>query len=151
MSPPEEPMSKNKYRPVYHFVDESLFTAFIERLPRSALTETLRKDELLRKRNFPGFRITETTPSLQLLQAAYRKEILQRSNSRLANNLCEQWIRSSRELATRAIQSLGLSAEDVGEVDTWLKEAQNKLNDSGFDCLRALTSTVTQGFTAHDI
>ena len=106
-------MSKDKpaYRPVYHFVDELLFTAFIERLPRSALTDTLRKDELLRKRNFPGFRITETTPSLQQLLAAYRKEILQRSNSRLANNLCERWIRSSPALATAALQCMGLSAE----------------------------------------
>ena len=147
-------MSKDKpdYRPVYHFVDELLFTAFIERLPRSALTDPLRKDELLRKRNFPGFRITETTPSLQQLLAAYRKEILQRSNTRLANNLCKQWIRSSPALAATALLSLGLSAQDAGKVDTWLKKAQDKLPEGkGFDCLRALTSAVTQGFPPQDI
>ena len=66
---------KDEYRPVYHFVDEGLFTAFIERLPRSALTDPLRNDQVLRNRLFPGFRITETTPNPQQVLAAYRKEV----------------------------------------------------------------------------
>jgi hypothetical protein len=143
---------KDEYRPVYHFVDEGLFTAFIERLPRSALTDPLRNDQVLRNRLFPGFRITETTPNPQQVLAAYRKEILQRSNSRLANSLCRHWIRNSSALAAAALQSMGLSAEDAGEVDTWLEEAQAQLGkDWSYDSLRALTSAVARGFPPEDI
>ncbi|HEY6465294.1 MAG TPA: hypothetical protein VIY69_04835, partial [Candidatus Acidoferrales bacterium] len=51
------------YVPVYHFVDERLFEAFLTDIPRNVLVDYLRSDESLRNRYFPGHRISATVPS----------------------------------------------------------------------------------------
>src|SRR5579872_5584719 len=141
----------SKYRPIYHFADERLFKAFIEKVPRSDLVDPLRGDEALRNRHFPGFRISETKPTQQQLLTAYRLEILQRGNSKLANLLCEQWIRNSHELACVALQSVGLPSEHAAEVGTWIKKIQANLEEKGFDFLRAIVSALSSRFSPEDI
>lgn len=141
----------NNYRPVYHFVDERLFKAFVEKIPRSNLVDPLRGDQELRNRYFPGFRISETTPTQQQVITAYRRDILQRSNTGLANDLCAHWIRSSHELAGVALQSVGLTSEHAAEVETWIKEVQSNLEEKGLEFLRTLVQALCKNFSAEDI
>ena len=91
---------KESYTLVYHFVDEDLFKAFIKKMPRPALVGPVRRDEALRNRYFPGFRITEAKPDQQQLLTAYRREILQRHNSVLANQSLQQ---GSRDGCTQGL------------------------------------------------
>jgi tetratricopeptide (TPR) repeat protein len=140
------------FRPVYHFVDERLFKAFIERLPRASLVAPLRRDEALRNRYFPGFRISENKPTQQQVLSAYKREVVEGRNRRLANVLCEQWIRSSRELTTMALKSLGLSSEDPASATTWINKAQRKLEEEqGLDVVHTIVRTMSPIFASEDI
>ena len=80
------------YDAVYHFLDKHLLEVFIEKIPRSELVETLRVNESLRNRYFPGFRISNSVPSSKQIVVAYRKEIVERRNGRLATSLCRSWV-----------------------------------------------------------
>lgn len=143
---------KAAYLPVFHFVDEHLYTTFIEKLARPTLLESLRANQLIRNRYFPGFRITETTPTLQQLLNAYRKEILQRSNSNLAKTLCEQWIRCNSELASIALQSVGFLSEDAARAGTWIEKIKSKLEGAdGPGYLRTIVRAISEKFPAEEV
>ena len=63
-----------KYQPVYHFVDEHLFSIFMEQVPRTVLLSPIRGDEVLRNRCFPGFRISDDTPTQeQIVKSRLKK------------------------------------------------------------------------------
>jgi hypothetical protein len=48
------------YNAVYHFRDDRLFQAFTDEIHGSQLLEQVRRNDALRSRNFPGFRISST-------------------------------------------------------------------------------------------
>src|SRR3977135_757602 len=96
------------YRPVYHFCDQHLFEEFIAKIPRSQLVEPLRNSESMRNRYFRGFHVSNTSPTSQKMLNAYRKEIIDRSNSSLASFLCTQWSRQHPEIASVALKCLGI-------------------------------------------
>lgn len=145
------PEPKTIYTPVFHFVDEHLFKAFLEKIPRSALIEPLRRDEALRNRYFPGFRINESKPDRQQLLNAYRREIVERHNRVLANKLCEEWICCNHGLSSAALQALGLSGERASEAGTWIGEAQSVLTDRGFEAVGELVRAVRGKFEPGDV
>jgi hypothetical protein len=82
-----------QYTPVYHFCDDRLFELFLEKIPRARLVEHLRKSESLRNRLFPGFRVSNSSPTDRQLFTAYKREITERHNSSLATFLCASWIK----------------------------------------------------------
>ena len=91
------------------------------------LTGVLRTDEKLRNRYFPGFRISAAAPTPQQIIMAFRNEILQKGNSRLANCLCEVWIKNNCDLADTALQSLGIEYKNASEVSVWLENVHSAL------------------------
>lgn len=140
------------YQPVYHFADESLFKAFIDKVPRPNLTGPLRTDPTLRNRYFPGYRISATLPTRQQILNAYRRDILQRGNSQLANLLCEVWIQHSADLVREALQSLGIECEHPSDVGTWLKNVHSALaGENASDPLRAIVRAVSATFSRADV
>jgi len=141
-----------KYQPVCHFLDERLFSSFLEKLTRNTLVAPLRADEKLRNRYFPGFRVSESTPTAQQILTAYRTEIVQRGNSVLANLLCKHWLFRSSALLRSALESIGLSPKDVTLVDSWIKEAQSRLGpETSQKCLRDIVLATATGFSADEI
>lgn len=63
------------YNAVYHFLDDQLFAAFIEGVPRSQITEYLRNNETVRNRHFRGFRISGTVPSNQQIVRLFGRKL----------------------------------------------------------------------------
>src|SRR5579859_6810602 len=94
------------YSAVYHFLDDHLLERFIAKIPHSQLVEYLRVDEALRNRYFRGFRISGTVPTSKQVLTAYKREIIGRSNGKLASSLCADWIRQQPVLASVALKSL---------------------------------------------
>ena len=77
-------MKEGQDSPGYHFTDEVLFAAFMETIPRKFLTAVISKSEILRKRHFRGFRITDSTPPTQHILKAFRKDDLDHHNRNLS-------------------------------------------------------------------
>src|SRR5262245_1135899 len=113
------------YRPVYHFREQHLFETFIEGIPRSALIEPFRNAESLRNRYFHEFRV-QTIP-LQQLVTAYHREIIDYHNGDLASMLCAVWIAQHDQLASVALQELGIESDEPGNARSWLDAVQAKL------------------------
>ena len=120
-------MESEAYTAVYHFRDDQLFKEFIFKIPRSQLLEHLRNDEPLRRRCFHGFRISNTAPTCQQILNAYKIEIVDRRNGRLASLLCADWIRQQPALASSALQSLRIHAEDPANANSWIDDVHTTL------------------------
>jgi hypothetical protein len=140
------------YNAVYHFRDDRLFQAFIAEIPRSQLLEHVRRNDALRSRNFPGFRISSTFPTERQLHIAYEKEIVDRHNGNLANSLCTHWIGQHQELVTAALKSLGVDPANPSDADLWIGDVHDKLAlESSDDSFRLLIRTLTAKFSDDDI
>lgn len=138
----------NQTQPAFHFIDERLFHIFIDKFPREILLGPLRSDESLRNLHFPGFRISEKTPSTQQISAAYKREVVQRSNTRLATHLCKQWALLNANLVSAAFASIeSLHGEKEG-IDGIRKALGS---DSGLSELRKLVRAVSPRFSADDV
>lgn len=140
------------YRAVYHFHDDHLLETFIAKIPRSQLVEYLRSNETLRNRYFRGFRISHTVPTRQQVVAAFKKEIIDRNNDKLASLLCTHWIRQQPELASIALKSLGIQSEDPADANLWINDVHAKLEQEQHqDSLRALVRALAMQFSAEDV
>src|SRR5438552_114241 len=115
------------YSAVYHFRDDKLLARFLEKIPRPELVEYLRSNESLRNRYFRGFRISDTVPTCQQVLTAYRKEIIDRNNGKLASSLCAHWIRQEVVLAGVALKSLRIQSEDPADAHSWIDDVHSKL------------------------
>lgn len=140
------------YSAVYHFLDDHLLETFIEKIPHSQLVEYLRSNESLRNRYFRGFRISNTVPSCQQVLTAYKKEIIDRKNGKLASSLCAHWIRQEPVLASAALNSLGIQSENPADANSWIKDVRAKLElDHHQDSLRALVRALAMQFSSEDV
>jgi hypothetical protein len=140
------------YHAVYHFRDDRLLGIFIEKIPRSQLLEYLRTHESLRKRYFPGFRISSTVPAPRQILTAYKKEIIDHHNGDLANSLCAHWIRQQPVLASVALKFLGIQSENPADANLWIKDIHTKLNlEPPEDIFRRLVHALATQFSGEDI
>lgn len=140
------------YNAVYHFLDNHLLEVFIEKIPRSELVETLRVNESLRNRYFPGFRISNSVPSSKQIVVAYRKEIVERRNGRLATSLCRSWVVQQPKLADTALRSLDIHSENPANADLWITEVQARLAQEGKDeCIRKIVRALASQYSSDDI
>jgi tetratricopeptide (TPR) repeat protein len=140
------------YRAVFHFLDDRLLGKFIARIPHSELVEYLRSDESLRNRYFRGFRISNTAPTCQQIQTAYKREIVNCNNGNLASSLCADWIRQQPALASVALKSLTIQSEDPANPNLWIDEVHAKLAlDHHEESIRALVRVLAEQFSSEDI
>jgi tetratricopeptide (TPR) repeat protein len=140
------------YRAVYHFSDDHLLETFIAKIPRSQLVEYLRSNESLRNRYFRGFRISNTAPTCQQIQAAYKREIVNRNNGNLASSLCADWICQQPVLASVALKSLNIQSEDPANANLWINEVHEKLApEQHEDSLRTLVRALAVQFSSEDV
>jgi hypothetical protein len=140
------------YDAVYHFRDEHLLETFIAEIPRSQLLEYVRSNELLRNRYFPGFRISNTVPTCQQVLTAYKKEIIDHHNDKLASSLCAHWIRQQPFLASAALKSLSIQSEDPADANLWIKDVQTKLELEPHEgSLRRLVRALAVQFSSEDV
>jgi tetratricopeptide (TPR) repeat protein len=140
------------YRAVYHFHDDRLLEAFIAKIPRSQLIEYLRGDESLRNRYFPGFRISNTVPTRQQIMNAYKKEIIDHNDAKLANLLCALWVRQQAELASIALKSLGIQTKNPADANLWVNDVHARLEREQYeDSLRALVRALVMQFSSEDV
>jgi hypothetical protein len=115
------------YDAVYHFRDDHLLETFIAKIPRSQLLEYVQTNESMRKRYFPGFRFSNTVPTCQQVLSAYKKEVIDRNNGKLASSLCAHWIRQQPVLAGAALKSLSIQSANPADANLWLKDVHAKL------------------------
>lgn len=140
------------YRAVYHFHDDHLLETFVAKIPRSRLTEHLRGNEALRNRYFPGFRISNTVPTLQQVMNAYKKEIVDHDDAKLASVLCALWVRQQPELASVALKSLGIESKNSADANLWINDVHAKLEGEQYeDSLRALVRALVMQFSSEDV
>ncbi len=140
------------YSAVYHFRDDHLLETFIAKIPRSQLVEYLRSNDSLRNRYFRGFRISNTVPTRQQVLTAYKKEIIDRNNGKLASSLCAHWIRQQPVLASVALKSLGIQSEDPADAKLWINDVHAKLDlEQHEDSLRALVRALAMQFSNEDV
>jgi len=140
------------YHAVYHFCDDRLLEAFINKIPHSQLSEYLRSDESLRNRHFRGFRISNTTPTRRQMMSAYKQEIIDRHNGDLASSLCADWVRQQPALASAALKSLGIQCNDPADANEWINDVQAKIGqEHNDDCFRALVRALAMKFSNEDI
>jgi tetratricopeptide (TPR) repeat protein len=140
------------YSAVYHFLDDQLLKKFIARIPRFEMIEHLRNNEPLRRRCFPGFRISSSVPTCQQILNAYKKEIVDRNNGRLASFLCADWIRQQSDLARAALQSLGIRAENPADANSWINDVHTTLRlDTREESLKKLVRELAFQFSNEDI
>ena len=140
------------YRAVYHFVDEHLLETFIAKIPHAQLVEYLRSNESLRNRYFRGFRISNTVPSNKQIVAAYKREIVDRNNGKLASSLCADWIRQHPMLTSVALKCLNIPSEDPADAHSWINEVHEKLElEQGEHDLRGLVRTLAVQFSSEDV
>lgn len=121
------------YNAVYHFRDDHLLETFIGKIPRPQLLEYVNTNESMRKKYFPGFRISNTVPTSQQVLTAYKKEIIDRNNGKLASALCAHWIRQQPVLAIAALKSLDIHSADPADAKLWLNDVHAKLESSSKD------------------
>src|SRR5258708_7570727 len=140
------------YSAVYHFLDDRLLEAFISKVPHSQLVEYLRSNESLRNRYFRGFRISNSVPTCKQILTAYKKEIVDRNNGKLASSLCANWIRQQPALASAALKSLSIQSEDPADANLWIEDVHAKLAlDQHEDSVRALVRALAAQFPSEDI
>jgi tetratricopeptide (TPR) repeat protein len=140
------------YNAVYHFRDANLLEKFISKIPRSQLIEYLRSNESLRNRYFRGFRISSTVPTLQQILTAYKREIIDHRNGKLASSLCATWIRQQPMLASAALKSLNVHSEDPTNAYAWIDEVHAKRAlERHEECPRTLVHDLAARFSAEDI
>jgi predicted nucleic acid-binding Zn-ribbon protein len=140
------------YSAVFHFCDEHLLEAFLAKIPRSQLLEYVRANESLRNRHFPGFRLSSTVPTFRQILVAYRNEIVDRKNSKLANALCADWIRQQPLLASTALKYLGVQSANPADARSWIEEVQAQLRQpSCKDIVGKLVWTLAAQFSSEDI
>lgn len=140
------------YVPVYHFVDERLFEAFLTDIPRNVLVDYLRSDESLRNRYFPGHRISATVPSAKQISAAFRREVTDRKNSQLASSLCSDWIRQRSELARAALDEIGVQSPSPSDADSWIGSVHAAVTpENREEKIRALVSELGSHFPEKDV
>ena len=118
-------------RVVFHGTDYDLFESFIRSLGRQILIDPLRKDKTLRARYFRGYRISQTHPDVAAISKAYYKEINTHRNGQLMDYLCDNWVLVHPELATSALEHLGMSNIDLHARAKWLTDAHNALQTRG--------------------
>jgi tetratricopeptide (TPR) repeat protein len=140
------------YTAVFHFCDEQLLEAFLAKIPRSQLLEYVRGSESLRNRHFPGFRLSSTVPTFRQILSAYRKEIVDHRNSKLANALCTDWIRQQPLLASTALESLGVHSADPADARSWIEAVQSQLKLPSYkDIVGKLVWKLAAQFPSEDI
>lgn len=140
------------YHGVYHFRDDRLLEAFIDKIPHSQLSEYLRSDESLRNRHFRGFRISNTSPTRQQIMSAYKQEIIDRHNGELASSLCADWVRQQPALASVALKSLGVQSENPANANEWIDEVHAKIGQGHSDqYFGALVRALAMKFSDEDI
>ena len=121
---------------------------FIAGISRAALTEPLRNSDSLRKRHCRGFR-PENMAVPQLINA-YVKEVIERCDGDLASYLCAQWIIEHEDIATLALHSLGISANNPGDARSWIAPVHEKLATNQYD-VRSLIRTLAETFSLDDV
>lgn len=141
------------YEPVYHFSDPHLFLGFIGSLARRTLIAPVKNDEKLRNLYFPGFRVTQSKPTQNQLLNAYKREILQRRNSQLANLLSKKWIEAHSDLTSVALTSIGIATEDPLAVNNWLEKVHEKLtlSQGGEETVRCVVTALSERFPPDDV
>jgi len=140
------------YRAVYHFLDDHLLENFIATIPHAQLVEYLRNDEALRNRYFRGFRISSTVPSNKQIVTAYKREIVDRNNGKLASSLCADWVRQHPMLASAALQSLNIPSEHPADAHSWINDVHEKLAlEQDEHGIRGLVRTLAVQFSREDV
>lgn len=140
------------YHPVYHFSDDRLFEKFLVRIPRSDLIDYLRCHESLRNRYFRGFRVSNRVPAHNQLMNAFRKEIIDHSDGKLASLLCALWIRQHPKLASTALSALGIESRDPADANEWIHKVHSQLqNDHYEQKLQALVRRLAMEFSHEDV
>src|SRR5262245_126445 len=119
-------MATNNVNIVFHFSSPHLFARFVGAIPREALLTPLRRSKELFVRYFRGYRLSDTTPTLQAIQMAYGKEITERRNEALIGHLCSRWLLAHPELSTAGLRSLGIETE-LPDLKSWLPRVHEAL------------------------
>ena len=119
-------------RIVFHLMDQELFELFVRSIRRPVLIEPLRNDSGLRNRHFRGYRISKSSPDVHAISKAYYKEINDERNGQLVDYLCRHWLLAHPELATAALERLGLRNVDLRQTGAWLPSAHTALADRGY-------------------
>jgi tetratricopeptide (TPR) repeat protein len=144
--------AKGSYQAVYHFLDDNLFETFMAHVSHAQLRAQLRSNEPLRNRCFPGSRITTTLPTDKQLVLAYRREVVERSNGKLASELCAQWVRNNSVLVDIGLRSLGAGAVDAADATSWIEDVHTRLHESdGDERIRGLANTLAGQFPDSEI
>ncbi len=139
------------YGAVYHFLDDRLLEMFIAKIPRSQLLDYLRANESFRNRYFPGFRISTVSPTHRQIASAYKREIVDRKNGKLASSLCAHWLRQQPALVTMALKSLGIQSENPADANSWIEDVHSKLDlEPQEDTFRRLVKALSSQFSRDD-
>ena len=115
---------------------------------RTSLVDPFWNSESLRNRYFRGSRVDKVP--LQQLVTAYGKEISDHRNGNLASLLCALWIMQHDDLASVALQCLGIVADEPGNTRTWIGAVHEKLASDQYN-VRQLVRTLVQQFPEDDV
>jgi hypothetical protein len=137
---------------VYHFTDSRLFSTFLATLPRAALLEPLRNDDLLRNRYFKGYRLTDKFPDRSALERLFEKEILVHENHSLITPLCVHWLEAHRDLFDAALHNLAVPPGNPRDHDQWLRAVHVALANGGhIETAATLAAALAKQHAADDI
>ena len=128
-----EQIEDSLYNAVFHFTDPELFGVFMGDIPALELREHLKRSQSLRNRYFAGFRISKDLPSDHQIGMAFRKEIVDRSNGRLASSLCRLWIREHSGLSREALPALGVETKTPADANSWIEGVHQILERDGWE------------------